>query len=257
MNFKTILLPLSFLSFFSCLAGGDSLKYADTDEIEVGVAFALSEEQTVLSHRLTKQLTAEFSRFGLEVPQVQNNPHISLFQLRTTSQNRANLELEIEAVCKTFPSLRVRMKSNLTDTQENIFWDVEEFLESQDRVHSLHRNLVERLVTYRSSNLLEQIDPQVLTEAQKIDVEKFGVYWGLPGPSFNPHVTLLYGSGVDRTNSKGEPILIQSLLGHIGAFSTQEAFPIRELMLGRLGRDGQVTEILKSFPLSGASTSNG
>ncbi|MGL5720039.1 MAG: hypothetical protein ACRCYP_04530 [Alphaproteobacteria bacterium] len=233
------------------------MKYDDTDEMEVGVAFVLSREQKVLSNSLTEQLTGEFNRSGLEVPQVQNHPQISLFQLRTTRQQQANLELEIEAVCKTLSPLNVRMKSSLTDTQENIFWDVEEFLESQDCVNSFHKNLVERLVPYRSSNLLEQIDPKTLNEAQKRDIAKFGIYWGLPGSSFNPHVTLLYGSGGDRTNSTGEWVRIQSLLERIEGLSTQEVFPLRELMLGRLGRDGQITQILKSFQLSEASTSNG
>lgn len=81
-----------------------------------------------------------------------------------------------------------------------------------------------------------------LTFDQQKAVDDYGIFWGLPG-RLNPHITLIYDSGVDREDDKG---ILTHIKGIIAKAQVEQnvSFQVEKIAIGKIGFSGNIEEII-------------
>lgn len=198
-----------------------------------------------LSECVQKNLTQN----AIEFHQCENTPHISLFQMRIEGEGKKLSELK-EAFRKgsqSYKAFSLPFQNFLNLSGKNIFWTVDRTNQLYE-LEKLHGDVVETVKSYRSSRPLQQIeqDPTPLTQDQQKLMENYGVFWGCPGETFNPHFTLAYNINlvpqvVDAINSFQIP----------STFSGPDNYKVtfNRLVVGKIEFHGNLVKVLEEVVL--------
>jgi 2'-5' RNA ligase len=99
----------------------------------------------------------------------------------------------------------------------------------------------------KENDIMNQVKKAKLTPEQNKLVNEYGIYWNLPHLNFNPHITLIYNSGENRKNAKGEFVEISKLVNNISIIKT--GFRAENLALIELGEEGNALKLLNISPI--------
>lgn len=184
--------------------------------LEIGICYLLTEEHTkILSH---------FLRDRTGVQELQNTPHVSLFQMCVDVERYSEVSKKARELFAPKPPLIFNVKG-LTGRYRNTIIDLED---PSGRFEEDVIQAADGLSPLRSQRLLQQVnDAKNLTSDQKEWVSRYGTYWNVPPLKIKPHLTLLYG---------------QELL--------LEDFPLSRIegesvAIGKIGYQGNLIEILE------------
>ncbi len=115
-----------------------------------------------------------------------NIPHISLFQMRVLNEDIKEIK---EILSKKFLNkYLIKPTEELINIDKNLFW----IIEKDKLIERLSRDIQIKTKKFITKNLLPQINyKQLDLEKQKL-IDEYGIYWGISGVNFLPHITVIY-----------------------------------------------------------------
>ncbi len=159
-------------------------------EVNIGVAFTVSERVSLASFKLVKQL----KQIGI-VPFLElspeNYPHITLFQARISSIQKESVHNIVEKIKNAFTlvSLVFERKLFFHPSSNNLFWN----LVNTPELQKIHEEVVVKIMPLTEGRLMRQfkqmVDDPTTPELVRAHILTYGTE--LSGNQFLPHLTLV------------------------------------------------------------------
>lgn len=225
---------VGLFSVFSC---------PKTKADEYGIFLLPDEDSEQLLRTLSTQVQTTFRKQQVPFNAVRNIPHLSLFQGCFDEEVLPPVYNDLNALSQTLSCLTLKINPRLQDTQENIFLTFEKSLEALTLFNQFYKAPI---YTRRTPNqLMAQVDAALekgIDPKSQDLIKTYGLFWGVPG-TFNPHVTLIYGSHIHPN--------LEAALSDLNV----PASPLRfnKIGMGRIGVEGNVEEVETFYPLADSS----
>lgn len=169
----------------------------------------------------------------------ENIPHLSLFQMDVDDKNLPKVFNKAKDTVRksSLTKISLSMHNTLSFAEENLFWYPNQ---QADFMSSFHSVLVDSVKDYRSSSLLQQIPQDIssLSLNQQQLIKTYGVYWGCPGSSFNPHFTIAYNLPESMWN-----------FSDLQLSGLSQNITLNRLTIGQIGFYGNVVKIYNEIEL--------
>lgn len=199
-----------------------------------------------LPEHLAKKAAEMNQRLAAALPgheNVPNNWHVTLYH---GAYDESDLD-QIESLVKTMEAKQFAAKfigSKYNTGNRWIDWKVED----TDTIHNLHKAVVALASLYHQRPLERSSDPLVyndsLPPAKKAQIDKYGVT-GIDseeGQFYNPHTTLFY---------EYPPYAdLATVLDKVDLGNETEEFTFTEIIIGKLGFNGNIVEVRDVIPLA-------
>lgn len=206
---------------------------------EYGIFLLPTKKDKARIEKITHSLKQKFQKDGIPFNDAPNTDHCSIFQGVFEESQLDTLAAGLEKIAQNHEHLCVTLDPALLDTEENIFLnfkDSEKLIPISDAFYkdNLHQ-LRDR------GTLMAQVQRDIkqgVSEKNQSLINTYGLYWNTPG-KYNPHFTLIYGSNVHGG--------IDTVLKSTNIRSVKITFD--RIGIGRLGFDGNVTEVVREIPL--------
>lgn len=218
------------------LCRSSDICYMSDNLCELGIFLLPSDDLTSEIQHLTDDIVIRHKKKGIFFEQDENTPHVTLFQLVMDETKIPDLLEKIShelSVLSLIP--QVSLEPILTKVGHNLFWNVERLFENHF-LKKAHTNIVHHALSLRSDNVMRQVAQHYkLPPSQRESVDLYGIWWSLPH-NYDPHFTVIYDlpDGFDET-------LIPPL--------KPQVFKPAFLGIGRLGFQGNVTQVIERLPL--------
>lgn len=230
---KLSVIKLTLVTLIFILVSHSTCAASSVNSTELGIILIPSSTISADSYRMNQKFNK-----NLKTVNIENIPHISLFQGRFPDKNKTLLEESVTDIARRTLPFKIEMEENLKDTKENIFWMVK----PNPQIVALHKQILAALPRYTDGLLMQQvidIPSNSLTSEQTLKIKKYGIFW--VDENFFPHITIFYNSN-DNT-------AVSTLLTHIKPAKVASQFVVSKIAIARLGYAGNVVEILREFDL--------
>ena len=206
---------------------------------EYGVFLLPTKKDNARIEKIANTLKEKFQKAGIPFNDVPNISHSSVFQGVFEDDQLEVLAAKLEKLSKDHKPFCLTLDPLLLDTQENIFLNFKNSEKLAPFPNDFYQHGLYQLRL--KGALMAQVHRDIKQGISKKNlslIDIYGLYWNIPG-KYNPHFTLIYGSNV-----------------HEGTASILKSMKIRNIKItfdrigiGRLGFDGNVTEVVKEIPL--------
>lgn len=206
---------------------------------EYGLFLLPLEEDTRALKALSNQLEDTFRKEDISYNPVVNIPHLSIFQGVFEQDGLEKLKAGAQVLAQRYTHVTLACDARLEDTHENIFLN----FTNPEKVAPLFDAFYDAdLYKMRSEDrLMQQVQRDVkagVGEKAQALIQTYGLYWGVPG-RYRPHITLVYGSHAHPKI----PAVLDAVISKIHTLT------FTQLGVGRLGFEGNVTEVIRTYPL--------
>jgi hypothetical protein len=214
---------------------------------EIGIILLPDDKESKEVERLHKDIGKKLAEKKLDRECYPSEPHISLFQLVIKHEDEAKLEEAIKALCKGMQSFQLSMHKEITVEKENVFWNTE----FPEQLKILQQKIIDVANGFRDKGFifpqLKDVDRSKLSEQQRTDIDKYGIFWGLPHTA-DSHCTLYYGFGTD---------VMKDANNHLKDINPKFTdFKIKAIAVGELGPMGNVLSSKVIQELSSSASLN-
>lgn len=208
------------------------------DTVDLGIAFLADGEAKTEAARLRSGLAARVPIDPVYSPE--NIFHITLFQNRFPTSQLAAIRRAVASCAGSAAGLNISFQDELylAGRSRHVFWNCR----ADERLSSLHMEIVERLNPLRSGLMMPQFEERLndpeFPERDKGLIRAYGVYF--VGASYLPHITLA------KLTDEGSFAALGDLLPAPGI-----SFAAASLVVGRIGSAGDLLEVLHTVELAG------
>ena len=218
--------------------------------LEIGVVILPDEATSHEAERLGHEAIAAINRTSLSTHYLSNIPHISLFHMTLTEATLTQAKDILLDIAKETASFPIQMDNTLTAALYYVFWNAHA-AKNCAKINALLQQVVERLYRLRAPELLQQIADfyEHFSLEQKKLTDKYGFPFSQPNVSFNPHITVVYNTGIDRQDKEMKNRQVAAAIQNIRPLHNCQ-FTANTLALVELGYYGNITKIIETFSLS-------
>jgi 2'-5' RNA ligase len=218
--------------------------------LELGIAILPDKDTTQEALRLNGLVLNALNSTHLQIEPTKNIPHISLYHMAADESHVVQIIEILQSIWKNSPGFTIKMDKHLhlIDKLYYVFWNAEQ-AKSCPHMKELLKKVINQLCPLRSKTLLQHVADsyEKFSLHDKKLVDQYGVSFGLPDISFNPHITLLYNTSIGRLNSK--EIDVQAIKTVIEEVTPSRSFEFaaNKMVLAELGYQGNIINMIEEF----------